>query len=101
MNNRHDRGCHPGRGAWPGFRLTESPDEIVVLDVGTGALSTITGEATVSNNPAWSPAGTQLLFARRDPTTGMSDIWVVPAIGGTISLVESSTGDDYPAGWRP
>jgi Tol biopolymer transport system component len=74
--------------------------EIVVLDLGTNVLSTITTEESIATDPIWSPSGGQLVFSLRDPTTGTYDIHVVGATGGSISLVESSPANDFSAGWR-
>jgi len=71
--------------------------DIYVGLVAGGTVVRITNDPNVEMRPRWSPDGARLLFARLNDT-GVYDLWVVPALGGTgRRLVLNGT---YPT-WSP
>src|SRR4029453_7521497 len=56
--------------------------DIYVSLVSGGNLIQVTKDPNVEIGPRWSPDGTRLLFARLNETA-LTDVWVVPAFGGT------------------
>src|SRR5262249_54733378 len=60
--------------------------DIYVGLVSGGQPIRITNDSNLETRPRWSPDGTRLLFARLNDT-GTSDIWVVPALGGTARRI--------------
>jgi eukaryotic-like serine/threonine-protein kinase len=60
--------------------------DIYVSLVSGGNLIQVTKDPNVEIAPHWSPDGARLLFARLNET-GLTDVWVVPAFGGTARQI--------------
>ena len=58
------------------------------------------GEAGIVGNPALSPDEKQVVFDRRDPVTGESDLWLVELATGLPSRFTSNAGGTKPL-WSP
>lgn len=52
-------------------------------------------------DPAWSPDGTEIAFDRYDDETQVSNIFVVPAAGGTATELSSDATDPGVSDWEP
>src|SRR5690606_33892410 len=59
----------------------------------------ITGTADLDTEPTWSPDGGRIAFRRSSDTLG-SDVWIVPAAGGTATRLARAGGQRLPA-WSP
>jgi Tol biopolymer transport system component len=60
----------------------------------------LTNDATVDDQPSWSPDGTKLVF--RSMRAGQSDIWIMNADGsGQVNLTESLIGIGLPVDEQP
>jgi Tol biopolymer transport system component len=54
------------------------------------------------SNPSWSPDGNEIAFTRSDAPTQTDSIFVVPAAGGTPTLLTSDAGySDFEPTWSP
>ena len=60
--------------------------DIYVSLVSGGNVLRITNDPNVETKPRWSPDGARLAFARLNEQ-GLTDIWVVPAFGGTARRI--------------
>jgi dipeptidyl aminopeptidase/acylaminoacyl peptidase len=74
------------------------------IDVATGTTRTLTSELH-TGEPAWSPRGDLVAFVAR-PTAGanedlLSDLYAVPASGGTPRLLVTNEGPDFAPAWSP
>jgi Tol biopolymer transport system component len=56
--------------------------DIYVGLIAGGSLVRITNDANLKARPRWSPDGTKIVYSRLNES-GLWDIWVVPALGGT------------------
>jgi TolB protein len=55
-----------------------------------------------ARDPAWSPDGTKIAFARFSPTTGGAyDIWVMRAGGGGKTRITTHAADEMFPAWSP
>ncbi len=72
-------------------------DEIVVLDVWTGAAHRLTINRALDESPAWSPDGKQLAWASGAP--GTFDLYAMQADGGRKRRIVRSPGNDVDAAW--
>jgi Tol biopolymer transport system component len=101
---------NPGKDAFPSwspngrtlaFASNRSGDwEIYTTNAnGSGNLVQVTHRAGVDSLPAWSPDGTRLAFDA--PRNGHYQICVVPARGGTISVLTSGTARNVQPAWSP
>src|SRR5262249_7922879 len=71
--------------------------DIWVSLIGAGSLVRITNDGNFKSRPRWSPDGGRVAYARLN-NSGLPDVWVVPARGGTPRKVLSEAAD--PA-WSP
>ncbi|MGH9777049.1 MAG: protein kinase domain-containing protein [Candidatus Acidiferrales bacterium] len=71
--------------------------DIYVGLVTGGSLIRITSDPNLKARPRWSPDGSKIVYARLNET-GLWDIWVVPALGGTPRRLIAGGTD--PA-WSP
>lgn len=70
-----------------------------ILDVDSGALTTLTPEAGSDNLPAWAPSGDMITFtSRRD---GDWEIYSVRPDGTGVRRLTHSPGNDAHAAWSP
>ncbi len=72
---------------------------------GTG-LAQLTGTAAdpgtfLDDQPAKSPDGTKVVFARRTTASGPSQLWVIDADGLNPQALTSGTGDNTAPAWSP
>jgi TolB protein len=71
-------------------------------DLATGAETPLaTGDLASATGPAFSPDGTMVAFEGRTTGSPTSDIYVVPADGGTPVAVTSDPDDDGGPAWSP
>lgn len=75
--------------------LTPSSQDIFITDVKTGVSTALLG-AEGGNDAAWSPNGQKIAFDR--VPAGDNSVYVVPASGGTRTLV---VADAVDAAWSP
>lgn len=69
---------------------------LFTLDLATGTVAPVAGAGDHSYDPAVSPDGTQIAFARG------GDLWTIPVRGGTPVRATGSPGvDDYQPAWWP
>lgn len=71
--------------------------DIYVGLVTGGNLVRITNDLYLKMHPRWSPDGTKIAYARLNED-GLSDIWIVPALGGSPRKIVTDADD--PA-WSP
>ncbi|MEP6693220.1 MAG: alpha/beta fold hydrolase [Chloroflexota bacterium] len=73
-----------------------------VVDVATGSKRAVTEGEFDDAQPRWSPDGTRLLFSsRREKVRTNSDLFVVPADGGTPTKLETrdADGESFEGDW--
>ena len=80
----------------PGYSIKE----IYVMNADGTGIRQITDLKNVSTSPAWSPDGETLAFQSAGSGT-TSDIYAVPAAGGTPKRVATSTVDAIQPTWTP
>jgi len=101
---------NPGKDAFPSwspngrtlaFASNRTGDwEIYTTNAnGSGHLVQVTHRAGVDSLPVWSPDGTRLAFDA--PRNGHYQICVVPAGGGTITVLTSGTARNVQPAWSP
>jgi Tol biopolymer transport system component len=59
----------------------------------------ITTNSALDRFPDWSPDGAQLAFASQ--RSGNTDVWTIPAVGGTAVQVTTGSGTDNSPAWSP
>lgn len=74
---------------------------IYLTNVGTGTLKRLTTEPGNYRDPAYSPDGEKIAFARAGAGGGKYDIYVMEAGGGGATQVISGPGQDYNPAWSP
>jgi dipeptidyl aminopeptidase/acylaminoacyl peptidase len=81
---------------------------IWIIDVATGTARQITsGEMWNDTDPQWSPDGTRVAFVSDrsghefDDSGRNADVWVIPASGGVLTKISTSTGADNSPRWSP
>lgn len=79
-------------------RRVGSTLDIWLLDITTGALSSLVASAADEQNPTWSPDGSQLAYGRGPGTD--QELWVVNADGSGAHRVIANAGFAPPA-WTP
>jgi dipeptidyl aminopeptidase/acylaminoacyl peptidase len=85
----------------------ERRSHVVVVEEKTGAARQITnGDNWNDTDPHWSPDSTRIVFVsdrtgREFDFSHNSDIWVVPAAGGTPVKVSDHEGPDRSPRWSP
>jgi len=85
----------------------EKRSHIAVVDVRTGATKQITdGDDWNDTDPHWSPDSTKIAFVSN--RTGHefdfdrnSDVWVIPAAGGSLTKISDHQGPDTSPRWSP
>ncbi len=85
----------------------EKRSHVVVIDAKTGAARQITdGDNWNDLDPHWSPDSTRIAFVSN--RTGHefdgdhnSDVWVIPATGGTLVKISDHEGPDRNPHWSP
>ena len=81
----------------PALRFTSS--ELWTVKVASRERKRLT-EADASQ-PSWSPSGTRIAYWGRSGSTAASDIWTIPAAGGTPVPVTSDPSIDWNPVWSP
>lgn len=76
----------------------EGVKRIYVLDLASGATQAFPGMLDGAYDPAWSPDGRWLAFAA--PVDGQTDLWAIPAVGGTPIRLTTLGRARAPA-WSP
>lgn len=72
-----------------------------ILTTGTPTATALTSGATSKDTePTWNKEGTKLTFTRTDTTDDSTDIGVISASGGTVTLIPGSDGGSSPQ-WSP
>ncbi|HEX2295696.1 MAG TPA: Calx-beta domain-containing protein, partial [Actinomycetota bacterium] len=74
--------------------------DIYSLDLGTMQEAHLTTDVADETNPAFSPTGNFIAF-QKDLGGGNTDVFVMPASGGTGTNVTSSPGADATPDWGP
>jgi dipeptidyl aminopeptidase/acylaminoacyl peptidase len=85
----------------------EKRSHLAIVDVRTGAAKQITdGDDWNDLDPHWSPDSTRLAFVSN--RTGKefdldhnSDVWTIPAAGGTLTKISDHAGPDTSPRWSP
>jgi dipeptidyl aminopeptidase/acylaminoacyl peptidase len=85
----------------------EKRSHVAIIDARTGAAKQITdGEEWNDLDPHWSPDSTRIAFVSN--RTGKefdldhnSDVWTVPATGGTLTKISDHAGPDTSPRWSP
>ncbi|HWR53809.1 MAG TPA: protein kinase [Bryobacteraceae bacterium] len=87
-----------------GDRISASePFSIFLIDVQTGSRTRITyppARTIGDSNPAFSPDGRTISFIRA-PSSGVSDVWVMPLDGGAAQRVTFNNRDTLTQVWSP
>jgi Tol biopolymer transport system component len=74
--------------------------DIYTLDLGTMQEAHVTTDVANETNPSYSPTGTSIVF-EKDLGGGNTDLFVMPAGGGTATNVTNSPGADVAPDWGP
>lgn len=83
------------------FRLARTPpDQLAWFTVGAMTTQAIGGLPDV-HEARRSPDGTRIAATRRDPATGMDDIWIVSDAGAAPDRVTSHPASDNSPVWTP
>lgn len=79
------------------------PAAIYVMHADGGGLQQLTAEAGNDLEPAWSPDGRRIAFARSPRTQGVgeSDLYVVEVDGGNETRLTSGPAADADPAWSP
>jgi Tol biopolymer transport system component len=86
-----------------GATTVRSPSHIEVIDIRTGSHRTVTEPPAAHSgdwSPSFSPDGTRIAFIR-SIAGSISDIFIVPAAGGTAHRVTSDNADVLGVDWEP
>ena len=68
---------------------------VYVIDVAAGTKRALTDGAHDDAQPRWSPDGTRIVFtSRRESVRSNSDLYVIPAAGGTATRLDTRGGKD-------
>ena len=87
--------------------LTTERSHLLLVDLATKRVDTLTSGSADDANPSWSPDGTRLAFVRTPPpepgTGDESDVWVVEARHGAEprALTAFAGPDEGPLAWSP
>jgi dipeptidyl aminopeptidase/acylaminoacyl peptidase len=87
--------------------LTTERSHLLLVDLATKRVDTLTSGSADDANPRWSPDGTRLAFVRTPPpepgTGDESDVWVVEARRGAEprALTAFAGPDEGPLAWSP
>lgn len=89
----------PDSSAIAYWQSSSTGAEIRRIDVASRAVTVL---VTEGNNgwPAWSPDGSRIAF-HRFAADNSSEIWSVPANGGTESLLVNGAGNELRPAWSP
>lgn len=78
-----------------------TPRDVYVYDIATGALDNITNtSATDEANPAWSPDGTRVVYARQQVGAEYR-VWTMDDDGGNAEALTGLTGHEAMPAWSP
>lgn len=75
--------------------------DLYVMNLRGRILYKLTSSFGQESGPAWSPDGSTIVFVADDPGTGDSQIWTIPAAGGTPVEITTSASDKYEVDWSP
>jgi TolB protein len=89
----------PGRIAFVSSRTADGNADIFSADIAGETIANLTNDPAPDRSPAWSPDGTQIVFASRRADNW--DLYLMRADGGDLRrLTEDSAYDGEPA-WSP
>ncbi len=88
------------RVAWEADKRT---NDLVVIDLGSGAPKTLLTDRPGLSDPAFSPDGTQIAFLAEDSASKSphTRVFVMPAAEGTPRAVTPGDADAVEFAWRP
>jgi len=82
----------------PGVIVVGAGDQLVGVDVGSGAVQQLTPKTPHDANPAWSPDGRHIAFTSHD---GRGPVQMVDADGTNRRVLTPGFGAGTPAVWSP
>jgi dipeptidyl aminopeptidase/acylaminoacyl peptidase len=75
--------------------------DLVIVNLGTRARRTVVGAGKDLSAPAFSPDGSRLAYLADDPQSDRTEVFVVPAGGGTARQLTHWRSDVASFSWRP
>lgn len=73
---------------------------IAISTPSTGQLTQITTNSDSDRYAVWSPDGTKIAYARSDPNSSDTNIWVIPPTGGNPTQITTG-GYHFRPAWAP
>jgi dipeptidyl aminopeptidase/acylaminoacyl peptidase len=85
----------------PDWKSDQARKKIDLVNVADGSRRALVGNRKGLSSPRWSPDGARLAFLAKDPRSGKTQIFVMPASGGPARRVTDNRQgvDDYA--WSP
>jgi len=83
----------------PNAKENRSENELVLIDVATGARRTLTYERHHVSSPRWSPSGDRLAFLSEDKDG--PQVFVLPMNGGEAEQITKAKSGVQQFAWRP
>ena len=72
---------------------------VALIPRGGGSYRMLVRSNGIASAPVWSPDGSKIAYAGAAPEAA-SDVTVIPAGGGSPSILEASPGHDIPTSWK-
>lgn len=79
--------------------VVDRDDDLIVIDVASGAQTTLLGTADREHIPAWGPGG--VAYGSRPSGDDPFDLHLVDGMGGTPVVLRSGSSDLIPSHWSP
>jgi Tol biopolymer transport system component len=98
-------GCSLGRAAPSGHlvfeREADGNTDVYAMDVKTGEMTRLTDDPGWDGTPAWSPDGTQIVFASQRDGSGTPVVYIMNADGSDQRPLTETTYSSYMPAWSP
>jgi TolB protein len=79
----------------------DSDTRIVLVDVATGAVSTVLDDPGIEDGPSFSPDGRRILFSLLAAGTNDEDLYLIDTDGTSLTRLTSDPAYEYSPAWSP
>jgi Ca2+-binding RTX toxin-like protein len=86
--------------AWSGLTGSDATSEVFAMNADGSGQHQLTNDGVEQDGPSFSPNGSQMVFDQ-DPGTGTDNLAVMPATGGAITPLSTSTDQTLDPDWQP